>query len=118
MAYKMYNHNIKEICKLYYDTISNTNVDRGNIIVVSCFLEHHFIFLTVMKERVKNIQNDQLLKIAHDLILEKQKELLQCLYENIDSPVSLLDVENMMKEGELINAPRGTKETSNPRASH
>ena len=55
MAYKMFNNNVKEICKLYYNTISKEGIDRGNIIVVSCFLEHHFLFLNVLKIRVKDI---------------------------------------------------------------
>ena len=111
---KLYETSTKLICEIFYDTINvPDNIRSGNAFIVASFIDDHFLFLDEIKNRVTGIKDKDMLRSAHEQILEKQKEIFEVLRHNISNPISLEDFQKALKEGDEVNGWTDTAKIGN-----
>lgn len=89
-----YNNLSEQICSLFYESVKKpTNITNGNLIVLMLILDDHIEFLADAAERFKALQDKIMLEDGHNVIIEKQKELVETLKENLKVPLTLEQIQ-------------------------
>lgn len=95
---KKYKELSKSISKLYQLTLDSPECVRsGNHVVVTVFLDHTLNTIHRLKDRLSNVNNVDLLVEGHNIIIEKMEELIKVLNSNLQSPITLKEVEDTLK---------------------
>jgi hypothetical protein len=102
---KKYNDLTKSIVNTVKVTLENKNsVKSGNAVVIIASVDDHFNYLEMMKERMQYLRDKDSMKEGHEHILKCLQDLLNVLYENLKTPVSLNEfIDILQNEKELNN---------------
>ena len=69
---------------------------EGNIFIIGSFIDNFILYLNEMNSKISTINNSEILDIAHEQILEKQKEMIDVLIENVKNPVKLDELDRIL----------------------